>query len=283
MKSLRIFPSITLALLISACLGGANLPSTPTQQPAAPTFVELPTRLAMPTRAPTLTSTPEPLAQSTPPAWVAEFADPLLKWATGQYPSFEDDFTANLNKGWFYLIDDNALKPYFAHLEQDALILRIPDGPERREVMAYSPHLTRRNFVLSLDFKFEKTEPNDIFRIEFIPSADQTISVDLSKNESASISWNLHNHWKSSFGLYDHFGPALVNVILIMVGEECALYINHDPLGYLSECRSAAFPKLVHQALSVRLLSTTGNPATVVVDNVKIWDLDKNMDRPELP
>jgi hypothetical protein len=283
MKSLRIFMGATLSLLASACLGNTNLPSTPTPQSAVPTFAGLPTRISIPTRAPTRTSTPEPLAKSTPPAWVAEFADPVLEWADGQYPSFGDDFTANLNKGWFYLIDDNALKPYFAHLEHDALILRIPDGPERREVMAYSPYLTRRNFVLSLDFKFEKTEPNDIFRIEFNPSTDQTIRVDLSKNESTSISWNLHNHWESSFGLYDHFGPAWVNVILIMSGDECALYINHDPLGYLSECRSVTFPKLSHQDLSLHLLSTTGNPATVVVDNVQSWDLDKNLTRPISP
>ncbi len=273
----------SLILLASACLENTNLPSTPTQQSTAPTFAEFPTRLSIPTRAPTRTSTPEPFVQSTPPAWVAEFADPILEWAAGQYPAFEDDFTGQLNQGWFYLIDDNALKPYFAHLEEDALILRIPDGPERREVMAYSPHLARRNFVLSLDFKFGKTEPNDIFRIQFMPSADQTISVDLSKNETTSISWNLHNHWESSFGLYDHFGPALVNVVLIMDGEECALYINHDPLGYLSECRSSTFPALLHQALSVHLLSTTGNPATVTVDNVLIWDLNKNLDRPDSP
>jgi hypothetical protein len=68
-----------------------------------------------------------------------------------------------------------------------------------------------------------------------------------------------------------------------MRGEECALHINHDPLGYLSECRSDTFPASGHQTLSVHLLSTTGNPATVVVDNVKIWDLDKNLDRPESP
>ncbi len=272
-----------LALLVSACLGNTSLPSTPTQQSTAPTFAEFPTRPAIPTRAPTLTSTPEPLTQSTPPAWLAEFAEPILVKAANSYPSFQDDFTAQLNQGWFYLIEDNALKPYFAHLEEDALILRLPDGLERRDSMVYSPHLARRNFVLSLDFKFGKTEPNDIFRIEFKPSADQFINVDLSKNETTSIFWNLHNHWESSAGTYDQFGPALVPVVLIMNDDQCALFINHDPLGYLSECRSGGLLQPVHQALSLHLLSTTGNPATITVDNVKFWDLDKLLVRPDLP
>src|SRR5687768_18039658 len=96
MKLPNIFAAIIPMLFISACLGNINLPSTPTPRSAAPTFAGLPTRISIPTRAPTRTSTPEPLAQSAPPVWVAEFADPLLEWADGQYPSFEDDCTANL-------------------------------------------------------------------------------------------------------------------------------------------------------------------------------------------
>lgn len=268
-------------LFVITCLAAACTPQISSPVPATesslPTYAPIPTRSStqIPTIPLTQTAAIIPSAESTPPAWVAEFSDPILLKTVDQYPAFQDDYTAGLNHGWFYLIDDNAAKPYFAHLEEDALILRIPDGKERRDVMAYSPKLAHENFVLSFDFKFGKTEPTDIFRFQFQQNEDQILMVDFSKNENASIDWNVRNHWQSASGVYDYFGPTLVNVILIMSGYGCAVYINEDPFAYLSKCRVDPIRQPAHEDLSFHLLSTTGHPATVTIDNVKIWDLDR--------
>lgn len=265
-------------MIISACTGTTNSPSTPTTQSVVPTFLDMPTLAAIPTSAATATQIPTPLIvdPSTPPAWVADFAEPILERAADQYATFQDDFTAQLNHGWFYIIANNHKKPYFAHLEADELILKIPDGLERKDAMVYSPKLARKNFVLSFDFKFGKTEPADIFRFQFQQTEDQSMIVDLSKNETSSINWHLYNDWQSVAGVYDHFGPALVNIIIMMNDHECAVYINHDPFAYLSQCRADPILKPIHESvLSFHLLSTTGRPATVAIDNVKFWDLDK--------
>jgi hypothetical protein len=213
--------------------------------------------------------------ESTPPAWVRDFSQPILERVADQYSTFHDEFTAQLNHGWFYFIPNSPRNPVYAHLEEDSLILRIPDGNERRDSMVYSPRLARKNFVLSLDFKFGKTEPNDIFRLQFQQAKDESVIVDLSKNETASLHWHLYNGWQSVAGTYDHFGPALVNMLIIMSDLECAVYLNHDPFAYLDQCRVDPIVQPVHEAVSLHLLSSTGHPATVTIDNVKMWDLDK--------
>lgn len=265
--------------IISACMGNNTPPPSPTRQSAAPTYVEIPTRASIPAVAPTSTSTststPVMDGQATPPAWVADFAQPILERVADQNTTFHDEFTSQLNHGWFYLIPNSEKQFYFAHLEEDSLILKIPDGKERKDSMVYSPKLARKNFVLSLDFKFGKTEPNDIFRLQFQQAKDESVIVDFSKNETSSLNWHLYSGWESVAGIYDHFGPALVNMVIIMSDHECAVYINHDPFAYLRQCRVDPILRPLPEAVSLHLISTTGNPATITVDNVKMWDLDK--------
>src|SRR5690348_10345443 len=106
MKLLQILPVTMLVLIIPSCMGSPEIPYTPTQKSAAPTYVDIPTRSSMPTIPPAPTNiSPSPTSdQSTPPPWVAEFAEPILESAADQYTAFQDDFTAQLNHGWFYLV-----------------------------------------------------------------------------------------------------------------------------------------------------------------------------------
>jgi hypothetical protein len=278
MKIFQILTATILVLIISACLGNTNVPPTPTQQLAAPTYVDIPTRILNPTSVPAPTSVPTSTpvmdGRATPPAWVADFAQPILERVADQYTTFHDEFTAQLNHGWYYFGPQGPGSPLYAHLEEDTLILRMPDGNERRDSMVYSPRLARKNFVLSLDFKFGKTEPNDIFRLQFQQAKDESVILDFSKNETASLHWHLYNGWQSMAGIYDYFGPALVNMVIIMSDYECAVYINHDPFAYLDQCRVGPILQPVHEAVSLHLISTTGHPATITIDNVKMWDLD---------
>lgn len=262
-------------MILSGCI--VNTASIPVQEPAAPTYVDIPTRMLPLTAPPTSTSNPMPVieSQSTPPAWVTDFSQPILERVADQYSSFHDEFTAQLNHGWYYRVPNSRREIHYAHLEEDSLILRIPDGVEHKDSMVYSPKLARKNFVLSLDFKFGKTEPNDIFRLQFQQAKDEDVILDLSKNETASLHWHLYNGWQSVAGTYDHFGPALVNMVIMMSEYECAVYINHDPFAYLDQCRVDPILQPVQESVSFHLISTTGHPATVTIDNVKMWDLDK--------
>src|SRR5688572_32011509 len=94
---------------------------------------------------PFLSPTPEALPF---PAWVKDFADPILIALDGRRPDFQDDFTS-LNKGWFYLIPGNRRGPFYAHLQEGTLLIKLPEGKETRDSMVYNPKLIRRNFVLS--------------------------------------------------------------------------------------------------------------------------------------
>jgi hypothetical protein len=152
------------------------------------------------------------------------------------------------------------------------MILKIPDGQERKDAMVYSPKLARKNFVLSLDFTFGKTEPDDILRFQFKQNESQSVIIDLSKNETSSINVNLYNNAQSSADIYEYFGPEWINVVIII---KCAVYINHTPFAYLKDCRAIPVAQPALSSVSFHLLSTTGHPATVTIDNVKLWDLDK--------
>ncbi|HEY5728766.1 MAG TPA: serine/threonine-protein kinase [Anaerolineales bacterium] len=55
-----------------------------------------------PSSTPTLTRTPRPTSTNTPvPAWVADFAEPILFAIKDREPYFQDDFSSNEAKGWF--------------------------------------------------------------------------------------------------------------------------------------------------------------------------------------
>lgn len=165
--------------------------------------------------------------------------------------------------------------PFYAHIQDGALLLKLPEGPERKDSMVYNPKLVRKDFVLSFDFKLGKTEPDDILRFQFDETAGQSVFLDLSKNENWTFYWRLRNNRQVNTGVYDYFSPAWTNVAIIMRGEECAVFLNHDPLDYLRNCRSGSLVRSSPLAVSFHLLSIPGRAATVTIDNVKLWDVEK--------
>lgn len=158
-------------------------------------------------------------------------------------------------------------------MQDGALFLILPEGKINKDLTVYNPKLHYKNFVLSFDFKFGKTEPDDILRYQFSLAADENIALDLSKNETWTYRWNLYGGPQSSTGTYDYFSPEYLNVTVIMRGTECAIYLNHDPVDHLSNCRAEPHGQPSAQTMSLHLLGT-GHPALVILDNVKLWDLD---------
>ncbi len=243
---------------------------------ATPTVFIVPTLTFTPTPPPTASPSPLPPTRVVPPppAWVADFSDPILAALVGVPPAFKDDFSG-YNLGWFYVKRGSADGPFYAPIEDETLPLRIPTGREYRDFFVYNPYLRRADFVLTLDFKFGKTQPFDVLRFQFNQSADQSVQLDLSKHEDWSFDWSLRSPLQTVSGAYQYFSPEFIRVTVIMRGQECAFYVNDDPLGYLSQCRAEAVVDRSPRAVSFHLLSTTGQDALVTLDNVKLWDLDQ--------
>jgi hypothetical protein len=214
-------------------------------------------------------STPE-YRQSFIPQMALATARPTLDLQ----PDLQNGYSL-LNKGWFYIIPDSSRNPFYAHIENGALLLKLPEGKEKRDSWVYNPKLIYRNFVLSFDSQFGETQPNDTVRFQFNQTADQSVAFDLSKNQTWTLHWGSHADWQSTSGKYDYFAPEKISIQIIMQGQKCAVYLNNAPLTYLSDCRTGPIAYASPSAVTFHLLAEPGHIATVSIDNVKLWDLDK--------
>jgi len=182
---------------------------------------------------------------------------------------------ALLNKGWYYFGPDNPQKPFYAHIDNGTLLLKLPEGKENKDFWVYNPKLTRKNFVLSFDFQFGETQPDDKLRFQFSQTADQSVALDLSKNQTWTIHWGSHSNWQSTTGTFNYFVPERITILIIMQGEKCAVYLNDTPLTYLNNCRTGSIVRASPWAVTFHMLAEPGHIAAATVDNVKLWDLDK--------
>ena len=160
-------------------------------------------------------------------------------------------------------------------LQNESLFVSLPEEKDNTDSMVYSPKLIRKNFVLNFDFQFDQTQPVDVFRFQFDQSADQSVALDIAKDKTWTFHWGFNNDWKSRTGIYDYFPPERINIMLIVRDTECAVYLNNVPLDYFDNCRSSPIVRSVPWAVSFHALSTPGRTASIVIDNVKLWDLDK--------
>ncbi len=262
-KVLLLF--ITTILFTLACLA-SNLPRSnpPTMPTETQTLTPPPTRIAMAILFPAnLNATPIPL-------WVTDFADPIIAAVANRRPDFQDDFS--LNRRWFNVMS-GVVRPLYGEIHDGMLFLKLPKGT--RDSILYNPQINHRNFVLTLDLRFNHDQPDDTVRFQFDQSPDQSIALDLSNNRNWKFQWGFQDNRQSMTGIYEHFPPEQIPVTIIMQGTQCAVYFNNDPLTYLSNCKAGpSFQSHVWVA-SFRLLGNTGRAVTVNFDNLKLWDLDK--------
>jgi hypothetical protein len=250
--------------------------------PALPLNTQTEALTVIPPITPRQARTPIPtptLLLSTPqvlpfPTWVTDFSDPILVTLDGRQPDFQDDF-ASLNRGWFYFIPDSPRGPFYAHIQDEALLIKLPAENENRDYWVYNPKLIRRNFVLSFDLQFEESQPEDTVRFQFDQTTDQSVALDLSKSQTWILHWGSRADWQSTTGTYDYFSPERITVLIVMQGEECAVYLNDDPLTYLSHCRTGSIVRSSPWAVTFHMLAEPGHIAAGTIDNLKLWDLDK--------
>jgi len=256
---------IWFALLTAAC-------SAPT-----PGFVQVSTEThgvpTLPTAAwmrdvstPTLTPTP-------PPAWVGDFVTPILTSLDGQRPTYQDDFDGNLNYGWFTLVSGDETGPFQAHIEHEALLIKLPQEQETRDAMVYNPALAREDFVLAFDFQFEETQPADYARFQFDQSPGHSVIFDMIKDRTWRLQWGLEPYTLK--GGFDYFPPERVTVTIMMKGAACGVVLNDDPVAYVEHCRIGSKVRSVPWAVTFHTVSQPRYPAAVTIDNVRFWDLDE--------
>jgi hypothetical protein len=264
------FVKVLIVLLTASCAPVTALPeATLRSQPVVTrTMIPFPT-------SPLMTPFPSPTPDGAFPAWVKDFANPILVSLDGQRPHFQDDFTKNLNQGWFYLVPASPRGPFYAHIEEGTLLIKLPEGQENRDSMVYNPKLVRRNFVLNFDFQFEETQPPDLARFQFDQSADQNVAFDLFKNKTWLLSWGPDEDRRSVTGAFDYFPPERITITIIMKEEACAVVLNDDPIAYASDCRPGPLMRSVPWAVTFHTISAPRYPAAVTIDNLKFWDLDK--------
>ena len=300
MKKLRLaglLLNVVELIFLTACGLGSASPTPDfvmiqiaTEESAATPVIDA----ASPPTPPSLIPAPENLLT---PDWVRDFADPILVKLVNRKPDFQDDFSlvciynsqrmdrcpseeempnfiddlAVLNKGWFYMVPGSKKGPYYADVQDGALLLTSPSEKEDREGMVYNPYLLHKNFVLSFEFQFDHTEPDDLVRFQFSQSADQSVNLDLSKNTS----WRFYNTGQAVSGVFEYFPPEPIRIMFILLDKKCAVYLNDIPAGYLDECRSAAVVGSFPWALSFHVIAAPDHVASAKIDNVKLWDLDK--------
>lgn len=261
-----LLPFIAVILFTLACIAG-NFP-----QPILP---------AMPTETRSVTPPPIRIAIPTPfpanlkaepiPLWVTDFAEPIIKATANRTPNFRDDFSLK-RKGWFNVMSGIA-RPLYAEIHDGILFLNLPE--RTKDSILYNPNMNRRNFVLTLDLRFDHDQPNDTVQFQFNQSPDQSVSIDLSNNRNWKFQWGFQNNRQSVAGRYEHFPPEYIPVTIIMQDSQCAVYFNNDPLTYSDSCRTISTFQSHVWVASFRLLRNTGHAVAVNFDNLKLWDLDK--------
>jgi hypothetical protein len=155
------------------------------------------------------------------------------------------------------------------------LLLKLPEGKENKDLWVYNPKLTLKNFVLSFDLQFLESQPEDTVRFQFDQTAAQSVAFDLSKKQTWTLRWGSLADWKSTTGTYDHFPPEPITVLVIAQGEECAVYLNDTPLTYLDNCRLEPVARSSPWAVTFHLLAEPGHIAAAMIDNLKLWSLDR--------
>jgi hypothetical protein len=194
----------------------------------------------------------------------------------GQRPVIQDDFI-NFDQGWFYFIPDNPRGPFYAHIQNESLLLQLPAENEKKDYWVYNPKLPRKNFVLSFELQFLESQPEDTVRFQFDQTADQSVAFDLTKNQIWELRWGSLAGGQFNTGTYFNFPPEPVIVLIIANGEECAVYLDDVPLAYLADCRAEPVARASPWAMTFHMLAEPGHIAAAAIDNLKLWDLDKTL------
>jgi len=253
----------TLAIVLAALFGlpwlMSQVPTSPVQTatPGA-TLAIIPTSTAPflpPTATPgpsptiTLTRTSRPTSTATPfPAWVADFAEPILAALKDRQPYFEDDFSNTEPKGWFGLW----LTDKYGPITIENGVLRLEEG----EMVANSYLSGKANYAIQVEVSRPVACCTQIsFR------GDGTLSLGPSEWGLCPRKDETDNCYNSDYS----FSPKILVLILIR-GSQAAFYFDGKPVYYYRD-NLLATPS----AFSEPHFFCGGNYCEL--DNLKAWNI----------
>ncbi len=211
----------------------------------------------------TLTPTPQPTATATPiPAWVTDFAQPILIAVSDRDPDFADDFSSG-NRGWNCnpaVLNTDGLRDGVMRLDE-TLSWYCNNGAIKNI----------KDFVLEVDARLVQGD-KDSRLIIFIhnKSRDEFFHILLN---SVNNQWG----WAKNFGgglsdIYEgNMSPPgeWTYIVVIARGSQIAIFMNGVPVAYYDDPDF----EMENNAFS-NFLACGGNTPTVCeFDNVKFWNL----------
>jgi len=220
----------------------------------------------------TISSTPT----ATPlPAWVTDFAEPILAAIEDREPTFQDDFSTN-NWGWYtniglpFTIEDGVL--HFEKIQLDDPRADNMDMSALRNVHIDSPNL---DLVLQVEISPPATGRVYVITNIATPAFGGSESWELSGIYLGPASWGtcrqdvcteFPKRWQEN---------QKVQVTLILQGSQAGFYLDGNPVDYFNDPEFTGRRLGPHDSgVEFLLRDRELNDTSCEFDNVKFWDLD---------
>ena len=232
-------------------------PSTTVTLPATVTENSIPTitLTVKPTRTARPTSTATPL-----PAWVTDFAQPILTAIANHPPTIQDDFNDN-SGGWIQAsYCDRFSKMKFVDGELNYICTA------ERSKMAYT------NFVLEIDTRFLRGSSDSRFSIYYRKLYSFVIHIDGSMEISRLDDPTRNIPWKANAGHQTN------HILMIVRGNQFAFYVNNIPVYFFEDAHFFTREAISFDANHHPMYDA--NYPQIALDNLKIWDLENIPDLP---
>lgn len=203
-------------------------------------------------------STLQPTTTATPlPAWVTDFAQPILDAIAYQPPTFQDDFGL-ASAGWY---SQDWCGRRLEYLEGELVITSCTG--ER-------PGLDFPDFVVELDGRFlPDTSDHGIWLIAFRDSSCPHCGFGVAYDGAVAITFTGDDDlWVADAALS---GYQTNHIMLIAKEGKFAFFVNYQPLYYTEK------PPLRWGGISLEVGEygepTAGEKGIVAFDNLKIWNI----------
>jgi hypothetical protein len=271
---LRFVLTIGLVPFVLAC---ATLTGAPAATPLPPTATPGPTSTI------TLTPTVVPTVTATPlPAWIADFAEPVLQSIANRAPKFQDDFSS-LAGGWY-----NGATSGHPDVQIDGE-KRVIDGEYRVIAAAASGKFPTvctgeedenvgrySDFVAEFDVRYVAGDSGG-WQIQFHRNNAGLYSFSVKSDNQ--IFFNKCDQWTgpdcrdvgSSFGNMIKNNQAWNHYLLIVRGSKMAAYINGLPAIYLVDPTYSDDFRRGYFSLNV--CHSGSIPMETRWDNIRVWDI----------
>ena len=267
-NSLWIWGALFVLVLIAggiyavSTFGRILKPASPTATPSrtpASTYTDTPAITASPTATISPTRTPVPTSTAIPPpAWVTDFAGPILAVLADLPPTFQDDFGTG-SAGWV------APQGGGTHMNYVQGELVVTDWAVMR------PNINYDDFVIEFDVRFlPVADQEDSFRFTFkdISMIGNGHGIKINNTGKVEVTYQSGSGYgdftTDDYGNVTLAGNQSNHILVIGKGSRFAIYLNDQPLSY--------FESTFRPFGDFGFLADRTN---VAIDNVKVWDIAK--------